>query len=63
MAVASPSVSGLVAMMTSLHLALGHPVEQRLDVQVVRPHVVHGGDDAVEHMVAAVDIPGPAPWR
>ena len=37
--------------------ALGHTVQQRLDVQVVGPHVVHGGQYAVEHVIAAAVLP------
>ena len=62
MAVASPSVSGLVAMMTSSNSPGGYPLHQGLDLQIVRPHMVHGRQNAVEHMVAAVDTPGSARW-
>jgi hypothetical protein len=44
LAVASPSLSGLVARMTSLTSPPDHPLHQFLDVQVVGPHG-HGGDD------------------
>ena len=37
----------------------GHPLYQGLDVQVIRPHVVHGGDHPVEHVVEPLVLPGP----
>ena len=33
---------------------LRHAVEQRLNLQIVGPHMVHRRDDAVQHVVAAV---------
>ena len=58
MAVASPSVSGIGGHDDLLDPAGGHPLYQGLDVQVVRPHVVHGGDHPVEHVVEPVVLPG-----
>ena len=37
--------------------ALCHPIQQGLDLKIVRPHVVHGGQHAVEHVVMAVELP------
>ena len=50
-----------------LHTALSHPLQQWLDGDVIGTDVVHGTDDAVEHMVFAVELPAPlhgrhVPW-
>ena len=37
--------------------ALGHAVQQGSDVQIIGPHVVHGGQHAVKHMVTAAVFP------
>ena len=39
-------------------IALRHAVQERLDLKIVGPHVVHRGDDAVEHVVASVILAG-----
>ena len=58
MAVASPSVSGVGGHDDLLHAPGGHPLHQGFDMQVVGPHVVHGGDDPVEHVVEPLVLPG-----
>ena len=42
-----------------LHTALSHPLQQWLDGDVIGTDVVHGTDDAVEHMIFSVKLPAP----
>ena len=58
MAVASPVMFGSVAMMTSLHLAVGEALHELADAEVVGADAVDRAERAAEHVVEPAVLAG-----